>query len=240
MYVSKRAIVRGRISTNSIILGPTKIGSNTLVDSYVIIGYPTQRKLIEINRKQKDVELLKIMDSLSEGAIIGSDCIVRSSTVIYEGAVLEDHVRVGHNVLIREGSVVKKGCIIGTQTILDGPVYIGENTSIQSAVYIPAKVRIGRNVFIGPRVVFTNDIYPPSRRLVETVVEDNAVIGANATIVAGIVIGKNSVVAAGAVVTKSVPPDTVVAGVPAKVISSRKEYDEKKQRYELSSMFPVK
>ncbi|MBK7609142.1 MAG: hypothetical protein KA109_15705 [Saprospiraceae bacterium] len=50
------------------------------------------------------------------------------------------------------------------------------------------------------------------------IIKRNAWIGANATILPGLVIGENSVVAAGAVVTKDVPPNTIVAGVPAKII----------------------
>jgi acetyltransferase-like isoleucine patch superfamily enzyme len=50
------------------------------------------------------------------------------------------------------------------------------------------------------------------------VVKRNAWIGAAATILPGVTIGENSVVAAGAVVNKDVPPNTVVAGVPAKIV----------------------
>ncbi len=51
------------------------------------------------------------------------------------------------------------------------------------------------------------------------IIEENAKIGANATILPGITIGKNSIVGAGSVVTKDVPPNCVVAGNPAKVIN---------------------
>lgn len=46
----------------------------------------------------------------------------------------------------------------------------------------------------------------------------NVWIGSNATILAGVSIGDGAIVAAGAVVTKNVPPNTIVGGVPAKVI----------------------
>lgn len=48
----------------------------------------------------------------------------------------------------------------------------------------------------------------------------NVWVGANVTILQGVTIGDNSVVAAGAVVTKDVPPNTVVGGVPARVIKT--------------------
>ena len=49
-------------------------------------------------------------------------------------------------------------------------------------------------------------------------IEENAWLGANATILPGVTVGKNAIVAAGAVVTKDVPANTIVAGIPARVI----------------------
>jgi acetyltransferase-like isoleucine patch superfamily enzyme len=52
------------------------------------------------------------------------------------------------------------------------------------------------------------------------VIEQNVWIAAGATIIGGVTVGENSVVAAGSVVTKDVPPNTLVAGNPAKIIRS--------------------
>jgi acetyltransferase-like isoleucine patch superfamily enzyme len=54
--------------------------------------------------------------------------------------------------------------------------------------------------------------------LVETFVKKGASIGSNATILCGITIGENALIGAGAVVTKDVPPNTVVAGSPARIL----------------------
>ena len=59
-------------------------------------------------------------------------------------------------------------------------------------------------------------------KVVETFIEKGASIGSSATIMCGVKIGENAVVGAGAVVTKNVPANTVVAGVPAKVIKTLK------------------
>ena len=50
------------------------------------------------------------------------------------------------------------------------------------------------------------------------VIGDKVWIGANATVLPGVTIGKGAIVAAGAVVTRDVPPNTIVAGVPARVV----------------------
>ncbi len=85
-------------------------------------------------------------------------------------------------------------------------------------------IMIEDDVMIGPKVCLTTEGHPinPQERkklLVKPIViKRNAWIGAGATILPGVTVGENSVVAAGAVVTKDVPANTVVGGVPAKVI----------------------
>ncbi|HWA34188.1 MAG TPA: DapH/DapD/GlmU-related protein [Cyclobacteriaceae bacterium] len=77
---------------------------------------------------------------------------------------------------------------------------------------------------IGPRVNITTENHPidPAVRkfldLKSVVIKRNAWIGAGATILPGVTVGMNSIVAAGAVVTKDVPDNTIVGGVPAKVL----------------------
>lgn len=209
------------------IFGSTVVGDNSRLDGLVIVGYPIRRKLLEAG-SFSDEDL----DALSDGAIVGCGCLLRSFTIVYERVKIGNKVETGHHVLIREETVIEDNVRIGSGTIIDGRVEIGAGTVIQSQAYLPPGTKIGSNVFIGPRAVFTNDRYPPSRRLQGVVVEDEAVIGANATILAGVRIGRRAVVAAGAVVTRDVPPETVVAGVPAKPIATREEFEKKKQKWE--------
>ena len=83
------------------------------------------------------------------------------------------------------------------------------------------------DVMIGPRVNITSENHPldPSDRKAliprPVRIRRNAWIGAGATILPGVTVGENAVVAAGAVVSREVPPNTVVAGVPAKVVKER-------------------
>jgi acetyltransferase-like isoleucine patch superfamily enzyme len=101
-----------------------------------------------------------------------------------------------------------------------GPdVIVGDGCKIQNNVSLYKGVKLGNAVFVGPSAVFTNvntpraDIERKSEFL-ETIVEDGATIGANATIVCGHRLGARSFVAAGSVVTRDVPPHALVAGVP--------------------------
>jgi acetyltransferase-like isoleucine patch superfamily enzyme len=247
-YIGSRVVLSPRvlIGNNVSVYGLTKIGTRSYIDDSVTIGYPTRDKIVKLMERLEDIgvakegtELHLMLDRVSSGSSIGDNCIIRRGTVIYEGVSIGNGCETGHNVLIRENVNIGNRCKIGSYTILDGYVTIGNDTVIQSAVYIPPKVLIGSRVFIAPRVVFTNDRYPPSRRIVETVVEDDVIIGANSTIIAGIKIGKGSVIAAGSVVTRSVEPYAVVAGVPAKPVMKRDEYDKKKMEYEvLVGVFP--
>jgi hypothetical protein len=99
---------------------------------------------------------------------------------------------------------------------------VGDRVTIKSGVQLWDGLRIGDDVFIGPNASFTNDRFPRSKNkpvsFLETVIETGSSIGAGATILPGITIGSNAMVAAGAVVTRSVPPNAIVLGNPAKIV----------------------
>jgi len=114
---------------------------------------------------------------------------------------------------------IGRGTKIAAFVEIGDKVEIGENCKIEAFVFIPPGVRIGNNVFIGPGTVFTNDKYPTWKRyglFKNTIVEDDAVIGANCTILPGITIGEGSRIGAGSVVVKPTRPLTTYTGNPAK------------------------
>ncbi|NND08749.1 MAG: N-acetyltransferase [Saprospiraceae bacterium] len=134
------------------------------------------------------------------------------------------------------------GCTIGHRTkigtfveIQEG-VVIGPDCKISSHSFICTGVSIGSGVFIGHGVCFVNDKYPRALNKEgrmqttadwteePTVVADHVSIGTNATILPGIQIGEGAIVGAGSVVTKAVPPHTIVAGNPARIIRPVKDH----------------
>lgn len=126
---------------------------------------------------------------------------------IEPGAIIRDRVNIGKNAVIMMGAVIN----IGAE--------IGENTMIDMNAVVGARGTIGKNVHVGAGSVIAGVLEPPSKTPV--VVEDDVMIGANAVILEGVRIGKGAVVAAGAVVTCDVEPNTVVAGMPARVLKNK-------------------
>ncbi len=151
---------------------------------------------------------------------------------IARDAKLGKNVKVWHFAYVGSGTRIGDNVSIGSLAHVDYNVTVGANTRIEGSVYIPPLTRIGTNVFIGPAAVITNDPYPMSKKMIGVTIEDGAVVGGGSVIKAGVTVGKRSVVAMGAVVTKDVPPGTVVLGIPAKAVYSRKEYDAKKLKWE--------
>ena len=162
---------------------------------------------------------------------LGKHSIVKGK--IGKGTVIWNYIN------IMEGSEIGENCIICDYVFIEKGVKIGNNVIVKNGAQIWKGVTIEDNVFIGPGVIFINDKYPRSKIvkqlekryspsepyrveekewLEKTIVKNGAAIGANATILCGITIGKFAMVGAGSVVTKDVPPYSVIAGNPGRII----------------------
>ena len=128
------------------------------------------------------------------------------------------------------------GCEVGDESKIGAFVEIqkkasvGKRCKISSHTFICEGVTIDDNVFIGHGVTFINDSYPRATTgggtlqteadwVVErTMVKKGSSIGSGSTILSNVTIGENAIVGAGSVVTRDVPPNSIVAGNPAKVL----------------------
>jgi acetyltransferase-like isoleucine patch superfamily enzyme len=146
-----------------------------------------------------------------------------------------NNVKLGKDVKIFDfvnlyGCSIDDGTKVGTFVEIQKNAFIGKNCKISSHTFICEGVHIEDNVFVGHNVTFINDKHPRATnvdgsmqsdadwKVVETFIKKGASIGSSSTIMCGITIGENSIIGAGAVVTKDIPPNSIAAGVPAKVI----------------------
>ena len=129
------------------------------------------------------------------------------------------------NFQLGRKSVIESYCCINNAV---GDVTIGDQTRIGIHCTVIGPVSIGNNVNLAQGITVTalnHNFEDTTKRIDEqgvstqpVVIGDDVWIGANAVILPGVTIGRHCVVAAGAVVTKDVPDNTVVGGVPAKII----------------------
>lgn len=147
---------------------------------------------------------------------------IHPTATISEQATIGASTKIWHYAHVREGANIGADCVLGKDVYIDHFVTIGNGVKIQNGVSVYHGVTLEDEVFVGPNAVFTNDLLPRSHhtdwRVVETVVERGASIGANATIVCGVRLGTHCMIGAGAVVVKNVPPHALVVGNPARVI----------------------
>ena len=148
-------------------------------------------------------------------------------------------MKLGENVKLSK-FINLYGCEIGDNTKIGAFVEvqknakIGKNCKISSHTFICEGVTIEDQVFIGHSVAFINDSYPRAAtgdgrlqteadwEVETTLVKKGASIGSGCTILSNVTIGENALVGAGSVVTKDVPPNTIVAGNPARILRNLK------------------
>jgi acetyltransferase-like isoleucine patch superfamily enzyme len=154
-----------------------------------------------------------------EGVIVGEDVKFGHDVTIWNYVVVGDRAKIG------DGTRIGSFCDIGKDAV------IGKNCNLQAHVTISNECHLGDKVFIGPNSSLLNDRFPDSERLRPAILENNVIIGGCVTILPDVTVGENSVVAAGAVVTKNVPPRSVVKGVPASLMMTKRAYDRKRKAY---------
>ena len=162
-----------------------------------------------MRRRTKPVR--QLFQRIATDVKLGKGVRLYGFTNLY-GCEIGDEVKVGAFVEVQKGAK------------------IGSRCKISSHSFICEGVTLEEEVFIGHNVTFINDLYPRSTdgegrlqtesdwKCVPTLVKKGASIGSSATLLCGITVGEYAIVGAGSVVTKDVPPYSVVAGNPAKVL----------------------
>jgi len=152
-----------------------------------------------------------VMRKISPDVKLGEGVKIYDFVNLY-GCEVGDHTKIGAFVEIQKGAKIGKYCKISSHT------FICEGVTIED------------HVLIGHNVTFINDLYPRSTtedgRLqteedwvcIPTLVKRGASIGSSATLLCGITVSERAIVGAGSVVTKDVPPDSIVAGNPARIL----------------------
>ncbi len=163
--------------------------------------------------------------------------VLRAKWYLRSATLLGQKIRLwGKPYITNEGQIIIHDRVRFSSTVVpvelgtgpDGIIEIGEGTYINYGASIGAtkQVTIGRDCNIGTYVtLIDNDFHrlEPERRhetpeSMPIILEDNVWIGAKAIVLRGVRIGTGSVIGAGSVVTKDIPPRSLAAGVPAKVI----------------------
>jgi len=175
------------------------VGEGSVIEGHCEIGHPTP---------------------LAQGLplVIGSNSLIRSHSIFYQGSSFGDCLVTGHRVTVREKTAAGQGFQIGTLSDIQGHCEIGDFVRTHSNVHIGQKSKVHDFVWIFPYVVLTNDPHPPSNVCIGCEIEKFAVVATMSVILPGVKVGEGALVAAHSSVGKDVLPHTVVGGSPAKFL----------------------
>jgi acetyltransferase-like isoleucine patch superfamily enzyme len=186
-----------------------RLGEGGALDPGVHVGYPTGRAIAD------------------RTLTLGPGAVLRTNTVVYEGSRIGTGLQTGHNVVIREQNEIGDGVQVWSNSVIDYGCRIGDRVKIHSNCYIAQFTVIEADCFLAPGVTVANDPHPGCALSHECMrgpwLERGVQVGVNVTLLPYVRVGAGSVIGAGAVVTADVPPGSVVAGNPARVVRQREQ-----------------
>ena len=212
VYIGKNVVLgkNVKIGDNTTIYDNVEIGDNTIICSNCILGEP-----VGAYYRKKDYNNPKLT--------IGSDCVIRSNTIIYAGTTIGNKLQTGHHTIIRENNILGEGCVVGVYcNILDG-CKIGNYVRFHSYDSIAENSIIDDFCYFYPFVTVTDDPTPPSNCWLPCKFGKFTVIASNAFILPGTEVGKHCFITAQSRVGGKFEDFSFINGSPAKrVFDTRK------------------
>jgi len=208
-----------RVNRNWMLAGVTIIDpASTYIEPQVVIGRDT---IIWPNTHLRGTTIIGKKCTLGPNSIIVDTHIgnnVKVLASVLEGALMEDDVDMGPFAHLRKGAHLCKGVHMGNFGEVKNST-LGPGTKMGHFSYL-GDTTTGDNVNIGAGTITCNFDGVHKNK---TEIGEDAFIGSDTLLVAPVKVGKRSKTGAGAVVTKDVPDDTLVVGVPARVLRKLNE-----------------
>jgi UDP-3-O-[3-hydroxymyristoyl] glucosamine N-acyltransferase len=153
---------------------------------------------------------------------IGKNCSIGPNAVIFYDVEIGNNTLLGDGASIREKCKIGSYCIISRYVTINYATLIGDRTKIMDGSHITGKAQIGNDVFVSVLVGTTNDNVVRAGyeedRILGPKIENSVVIGVGASFLPAVKVGTGATIAAGAVVTRDIEAQTLVAGVPARLV----------------------
>ena len=178
-------------------------------------------------------QVISLMINAFSESLMNYKVYAKFGHIMHHGRIITNH----ENITLGSSFNMGPNCQLFAQGKPgDATIIIGNNVALNFNVMINAdyggKIIIGNDVRVGPYTVMRaanhriedikQPIYMQGHEPGQITIEDDVWIGANVTVLPNVTIGKSSVIGAGSVVTSDIPPFSIAAGVPAKVIKQRK------------------
>jgi acetyltransferase-like isoleucine patch superfamily enzyme len=218
--IGEFAVVRaGARLGNDVVIHP-----HVVIESGVEIGPGTEVfPGAYLGKAPRGAGALARSPSFERRLVIGANCSIGPHAVIFFDVEIGDNTLLGDGASVREQGRIGSRCILSRYVTLNYDVRVGDGTKIMDNTHITGKTRIGNGVFISVNVSTVNDNALGRHGFQDEairgpLIEDGAMVGANAVLLPGVVVGRGAVVGSGAVVSRDVEPGTVVVGMPARCV----------------------
>lgn len=205
-----------RIGNNVTLYPDTILDDNVVVLDGTIIGRPP------VSTRN----ISRVLNDHLNGTTIKSGCVIGTNTVLYRGVTIGNNTLIGDLCSIREECVIGKDCVIARAVMINYNTKVGDRVKVMDSAHLTGNMIIEDDVFISVMVATANDNTIIKKKgqssygshVQGPIIRRFATIGVGAILLPGVEIGRGAIVAAGAVVTKDVDPNTMVMGIPARLI----------------------